>query len=138
MTIGRERYVYKAMVEGEAPDPPEALMRRIRQVDNWRSHLETAVELVIEAANESANVRGHDAENAFMFVASVTETPKTSRAFCRVALYLAKQDPRYWGVNDPDAERYCSVCREVHDIERFPDGEYKCRESQAEEENDDA
>jgi len=40
-------------------------------------------------------------------------------AIGRAALAEAKADCRYWGVRDPDNERYCSTCREARPRSEF-------------------
>lgn len=43
-----------------------------------------------------------------------------------LTLLLAKQDVRYWGVEDVSVERYCSTCRLVQPAKEFTVCDYIC------------
>ncbi len=43
-----------------------------------------------------------------------------------IALALAKEDTRYWGITDPEAYHYCTKCREAKPIAEFPSREDLC------------
>lgn len=47
-------------------------------------------------------------------------------AMVSLALAKARQDTRYWGVNDPAVQSYCSVCREVVELGKFKRCEWVC------------
>lgn len=49
-------------------------------------------------------------------------------AMCRLALDMAKTDPRYLGVRDPLTERSCYKCIQVKPLTDFPTGRYYCLE----------
>jgi hypothetical protein len=51
------------------------------------------------------------------------------RAFCAVislALDIAKTDVKYWGVDDPEKQSYCSYCKRPQPIEHFTRSLFTC------------
>lgn len=43
-----------------------------------------------------------------------------------LTLDTAKMDPRYWGVDDPTLEAYCSYCKGPRPIEEFGESHFTC------------
>jgi hypothetical protein len=49
-------------------------------------------------------------------------------AMCSLALAKARQDVRYWGVEDQEKESYCSSCREVKPLSQFITTQWICED----------
>jgi hypothetical protein len=64
------------------------------------------------------------------YPARITLAPRAIRktyfAMLGLALATARQDTRYWGVEDPNVERYCSGCRKVKPRAQFSTLEWTC------------
>lgn len=123
---------------GEHTPIPEFLWRSTAHVPGRDEILMDAVEATFVAARTNSYSRprgfvapidviaiglGMDADRA-------TLAPQRERLvmwyMAGLVLRLAKQDVRYWGVEDFDRERYCSTCREVRPAEEFDACDYIC------------
>jgi hypothetical protein len=130
--IGKASRAYRAAERGDAPDPPDALVRRVQGIDGWKRAVEQAVTLVLEARHRSANERGFHAPKAWEILSDVATTEEEHHALLRITIYYAKQDMRWW-VDNPDANGYCVVCRRQKILEEFPIfNRWKCRRCHAE------
>jgi len=49
-------------------------------------------------------------------------------SMCRLALDMAKTDPRYFGVEDTRTERACLACTRVKPVDAFLPGKFVCSE----------
>lgn len=45
---------------------------------------------------------------------------------CDVVLDYAKMDPRYYGINDPNTERRCTICRKTKHTDAFRGKSIQC------------
>lgn len=121
MAIGVEHGTYRAAERGEAEPVPEPLWERVRQVQGWRTAVSHATSMVLGTFHD-------DSQNAWEYLKEFSKDDAEHHALMRAVIYLGKQSTRYWGVADPEEERYCSTCRHVKPIEMFAEGEYNCKE----------
>lgn len=129
MAIGRHHGAYRAAERGYADPLPEPLLKRVEDVPDLKEALSTAVRLVFESAKTDANERGHNAPTAWTHLKDKARTEQEHHDLMRVTLYLAKQHTEYWGIENPEKNRYCSTCRLVKPRSEF-DGpnSYNCQD----------
>lgn len=132
MVIGRERFAYHAAEIGEAPDAPDALYARVQHIAGWEDLVEEAASRIVQ--KEIAREKGEDygEASAWELFEGHVASDQEHHDLMRIALYRAKQDPGYWGVDNPETERYCSTCRNVRPIEMFGPGHYNCNDCRGE------
>lgn len=126
--VAKEKNRYRKLCEGEMGDPPEYLGWVLEELDNPDQVLDRAVEKITAARHSSANERGHDWTSAYDLLKEHAVSDQHHNDLMRLAMHRAQRTHKYWGVSDPDKERYCSLCREAHPIDEFPEGMYRCKE----------
>lgn len=138
---------YHMVAEGLMPPPSEYRWEELRAVTaNIDRVVPVAVEKVYEAVgfNRMDNPKPKEWESAMEYVerALIIRWPKQSfdwderqRQYFRgrvetaaisLVLDVAKQSTRYWGVDDPSEESYCSYCKGPKPVSEFTNSKFTC------------
>lgn len=132
---------YRARI-GQPIPVPEHLWIHTRFVANRDEIISAAVERMFEiacSAHPASDNRKEGrrlpvdiiAEGMGLPASSASLAPLATRrifwSMCDLALKIGQQDTRYWGVTDPEENRYCARCRKVRPVSWFQACEYICR-----------
>lgn len=137
---------YHMVVAGTMPEPSEERMREIRAVSTNFGHIKHyAIEKVYEAVRfNEHNPRPKDWESSWEYIERKLKIrwPEGSRhwdaerrrrflervhvAAIALVLDLAKMSFRYWGIDDPSEQGYCSYCKRPRDIGLFNESRFTC------------
>lgn len=138
--IGEYHHGYQAAEQGESPTPPEYLLESTSDVDNREAIVNRAADRLIE--QKFSNFRGKNqytdtGKSAWDITLEAADTDQEHIDLLRLVTYEAVSRTEYWGVEDPDEERYCTGCQSVKSMVYFGGGDFRtcdsCRQKWANE-----
>jgi len=129
----KEYLEYARSLKGQLV-PSAHLMYKVSKIPGGLDAANEAADALIETRNTPRKERGPDFRTADCVIEDFLEVEVRDGRDPRygtlldMALIMAKQDPMYWGVSDPEREAYCSgaSCRQARPIEDFREHEHKC------------
>jgi len=131
-----DRFRYHRAALGVAFPPPPHLVAETDYLterhETFQEEMHKAVEAIITARTHNAwqldRIEGY--RTAYDILLPFSEDDAQHCRLMSYALYVAQEDTRYWGIEDPTLESVCSRCRKQRPINFFSSSPNICKECQ--------